>query len=148
MSPYQAINKYIFMPALKEYLAAINMTQKEYLKQHGGVAVLSRLLSEIYYNLVKGPIWAYLHKKGVLSELENEFIEKKGIDAEDIDSAEFEKYVFSKKDVRKVIKTYVRERILPNTDDLVKIYADQIDGDHLKEPTQSVVADDSDELSI
>ena len=58
------------------------------------------------------------------------------------------KYVFSKKDVRKVIKTYVRERILPNTDDLIKIYADQIDGDHLKEPTQSVVADDSDELSI
>ena len=56
MSPYQAINKYIFMPALKLYLESINMTQKDYLKQYGGVAVLSRLLSDIYYELVKGPI--------------------------------------------------------------------------------------------
>ena len=143
MSPYQAINKFIFMPALKLYLAEINMTQKEYLKQYGGVAVLSRLLSEIYYNLVKGPIWAYLDNKGVLSELENEFVEKKGIDAEDIDSAEFEKYVFSKKDVRKVIKTYVREKILPNARDLIEAYAGQIEGDHLKEttPTPSIDVD-------
>ena len=135
MSPYQSINKYIFMPALKLYLANINMTQKEYLKQYGGVAVLSRLLSEIYYNLVKGPIWAYLDNKGVLSELETEFVEKKGIDAVDIDPAEFEKFVFSKKAVRKVVKTYVREKILPNTGDLVEAYADQIEGDHLKETT-------------
>ena len=149
MSPYQAINKYIFMPALKQHLAAINMTQKEYLKQYGGVAVLSKLLSKIYYNLVKGPVWAYLDNKGVLSELENEFVEKKGIDAVDIEPAEFEKFVFSKKAVRKVIKTYVRERILPNKDDLINIYAAQIDGDQLKESTQSVVGDeDADELSI
>ena len=143
MSPYQAINKYIFMPALKQHLAAINMTQKEYLKQYGGVAVLSRLLSEIYYNLVKGPIWAYLDNKGVLSELENEFVEKKGIDAEDIEPAEFEKYVFSKKAVRKVVKTYVREKILPKNIELIEAYAGQIEGDHLKEttPTPSIDVD-------
>ena len=128
------------MPALKMYLAEINMTQKEYLKQYGGVAVLSKLLSEIYYNLVKGPILAYLDHKGVLSELENEFVEKKGIDAADIEPAEFYKYVFSKKEVRKVIKTYVREKILPNQVDLIEAYAGQIEGDHLKEttPTPSI----------
>ena len=144
MSPYQAINKFIFMPALKMYLAEVGMTQKEYLKQYGGVAVLSRLLSEIYYNLVKGPVWAYLDNKGVLSELENEFVEKKGIDAEDPRfAAEFEKFVFSKKDVRKVIKTYVREKILPNNRELIEAYAGQIEGDHLKEttPTPSLDVD-------
>ena len=143
MSPYQAINKFIFMPALKMYLAEIGMTQKEYLKQYGGVAVLSKLLSDIYYNLVKGPILAYLDNKGVLSELENEFVEKKGIDAADIEPAEFYKYVFSKKAVRKVIKTYVREKILPNQVDLIEAYASQIEGDHLKEttPTPSIDVD-------
>ena len=131
------------MPALKLYLANINMTQKEYLKQYGGVAVLSRLLSEIYYNLVKGPIWAYLDNKGVLSELETEFVEKKGIDAVDIDPAEFEKFVFSKKAVRKVVKTYVREKILPKNIELIEAYAGQIEGDHLKEttPTPSIDVD-------
>ena len=143
MSPYQAINKFIFMPALKMYLAEVGMTQKEYLAQYGGVAVLSRLLSEIYYNLVKGPVWAYLDNKGVLSELETEFVEKKGIDAVDIDPAEFEKFVFSKKAVRKVVKTYVREKILPKNIELIEAYAGQIEGDHLKEttPTPSIDVD-------
>ena len=149
MSPYQAINKYIFMPALKLYLESINMTQKDYLKQYGGVAVLSRLLSDIYYELVKGPIWSYLHKIKALDDLQAEFIEKKGIDSESPNfNAEFEKFVFSKKDVRKVVKQYVRNTVLPEAGALIETYAGRIEGDRLKEYTPAPSVAGSDDLDI
>ena len=135
MSPYQAVNKYIFMPALKLYLDNMGVTQKDYLAQNGGVAVLSRLLSEIYGEIVKGPVSAYLQNKGYLDEFESDFVDKKGYDADDPRfAAEFDKYVFSKKAVRDLVKSYYLKNVQPQTDFLIAQYAERIDGNKLKAP--------------
>ena len=135
MSPYQAVNKYIFMPALKLYLDNMGVTQKDYLAQNGGVAVLSRLLSEIYGEIVKGPVSAYLQNKGYLDEFESDFVDKKGYDAEDPRfTAEFDKYVFSKKAVRDLVKSHYIKNVQPQIDFLIAQYAERIDGDKLKAP--------------
>ena len=137
LTPYQAVNKYIVMPALEAHLAEINMTKKEYLSTYGGVSVLSRLASDIYYELVKAPVLAYLDNMGVTPELEKAFLENKPENYEETSNyaAEFEKYVFGKKNVRDLVKSYVRDSVLPNAADLIRHYAAIIEGDHLKEPT-------------
>ena len=144
---WKRYNKYT--PRKMSPYQAINMTQKDYLKQYGGVAVLSRLLSDIYYELVKGPIKSYLHKIGALHDLQAEFIEKKGLDPNDPNfKAEFEKFVFSKKDVRKVVKEYVRNTVLPETGALIENYAGRIEGDRLKEYTPAPSVAGSGDLDI
>ena len=137
LTPYQAVNKYIVMPALEAHLAEINMTKKEYLSTYGGVSVLSRLASDIYYELVKAPVLAYLDNMGVTPELEKAFLENKPENYEETSNyaAEFEKYVFGKKNVRDFVKTYVSERVLPNATEAIRHYGALIEGDHLKDPT-------------
>ena len=128
------------MPALEAHLAEINMTKKEYLSSYGGVGVLSRLASDIYYSLVKAQVLAYLDNKGALQELEKAFLENKpkNYELENPNyAAEFEKYVFGKKNVRDLVKAYVRDSVLPNATELITKYAAMIEGDHLKDPTQT-----------
>ena len=137
LTPYQAVNKYIVMPALEAHLAEINMTKKEYLSTYGGVSVLSRLASDIYYELVKAPVLAYLDNMGVTPELEKAFLENKPENYEETSNyaAEFEKYVFGKKNVRDLVKAYVRDKVLPNATEAIRHYGAMIEGDHLKEST-------------
>ena len=137
LTPYQAVNKYIVMPALEAHLAEINMTKKEYLSTYGGVSVLSRLASDIYYELVKAPVLAYLDNMGVTPELEKAFLENKPKNYEENPNcpAEFEKYVFGKKNVRDFVKAYVHDSVLPKANELISRYAAIIEGDHLKDPT-------------
>ena len=144
LSPYQAVNKYIVQPALDRYLAARHMTKKQYLDQfkgedgYSGIGALSRLASEIYFSVVKAPVEAYLEHKGVRQQLERDFLALKGGDAylEDPDCpAEFQKYIFSRKSVKDLVASYVREQVLPSAETLITKLATQIEGDHLKDPT-------------
>ena len=139
LSPYQAVNKYIVMPALELHLGELKMSKKEYLSSYGGVGVLSRLASDIYYSLVKGPVWAYLDSKGALQELEKVFLDNKPNNYVERPTyaAEFEKYVFNRKDVRNLVKEYVNDNVLPKAGDLISHYSALIEGDHLKDPTQT-----------
>ena len=99
------------------------------------VVLLSRLLSEIYGEIVKGPVSAYLQNKGYLDEFEHDFVDKKGYDAEDPRfAAEFDKYVFSKKAVRDLVKSHYLKNVQPQIDFLIAQYAERIDGDKLKAP--------------
>ena len=101
--------------------------------------MLSRLASDIYYSLVKGPVWAYLTSKGALQELEKVFLDNKPNNYVERPTyaAEFEKYVFNRKDVRNLVKEYVNDNVLPKAGDLISRYSVLIEGDHLKDPTQT-----------
>ena len=136
-SPYQAINKYIVLPALDMYLKGLNMSRKKYLETYGGVGALSRLASEIYYSLVKAPVLGALGKGDSLEKLERAFLALKGEEyLEDPNySVELEKYIFSRKGIKDVVMTYVRDQVLPNADKLIASYATMIEGNHLKDPT-------------
>ena len=144
LSPYQAVNKYIVLPALDLYLAGRNMTKKQYLamnkrsEEDSGIGALSRLASEIYFSVVKAPVEAYLEHEGVRQKLELDFLALKGGDTylEDPDcTAEFHKYIFSRKNVKDLVARYVRDRVLPNAKTLINALATKIEGDHLKDPT-------------
>ena len=134
LSPYQAVNKYIVQPALDLYLKSMSMTKKQYLDQfkgeddYSGIGALSRLASDIYFTVVKAPVEAYLEHEGVRQKLELDFLALKGGASylEDPDCpAEFQKYIFSRKNVKDLVARYVRDRVLPNA----------IEGDHLRDPT-------------
>ena len=152
LSPYQAVNKYIVLPALDLYLANRNMTKKQYLamnkrsEEDSGIGALSRLASEIYYSLVKAPVRAYLmseetRKDGFteMEKLERAFLALRGgeeyrdncLDYE----AELDKYVFSRTHIKSLVSRYVGDRVLTQAARLIGIFASKIEGDHLKDPT-------------
>lgn len=137
LCPYQAVNKYIVQPALDQYLAAKNMTKTQYLAANGGVGALSRLASDIYYSLVKGPVEAHLENIGARNDIERDFLAIKGVDyLENPDCpAEFEKYIFRRSDVKGLVTKYVRDTVLHAKDRLIAAYANLIEGDHLRDPT-------------
>ena len=114
------------------------MTKTQYLAAYGGVGALSKLASDIYFTVVKAPVEAYLEHEGVRQKLELDFLDLKGgaTYLEDPDCpAEFQKYIFSRKSVKDLVASYVRERVLPNAKTLITKLATQIEGDHLKDPT-------------
>ena len=118
---------------MKQYLAMNKRSEED-----SGIGALSRLASEIYFSVVKAPVEAYLEHQGVHQQLERDFLALKGGDAylEDPDCpAEFQKYIFSRKSVKDLVASYVRDQVLPNAEKLITKLATQIEGDHLKDPT-------------
>lgn len=138
LSPYQAINKYIVMPALDKYLTNNGIDKKAYLKENGGVGVLSRITSTIYDELVKSPVKSYLLNKGVYQMYEENYKKTHKVSEPNYE-INLEKYVFSKKEVKDVVRQYATQKILPNAAELVAQYAEVID--EYKKPYE-VSADD------
>ena len=127
LSPYQAINRYIVMPALEQYLAKQGIDKKTYITANGGVGVLSRITSTVYDELVRTPVKAYLINNGAYQIHEANFKQtKKGHESTNYE-VDLEKYVFSKKDVKDVVRQYVANKVLPKASELVAQYAEVID---------------------
>ena len=148
LSPYQAVNKYIVMPALELHLAELNMTKKEYLNQNGGVGVLSRinLTSTVYDELVRTPVKAYLINNGAYQIHEANFKQtKKGLESTNYE-VDLEKYVFSKKDVKDTVRRYVVGKVLPDAARLISDYTDVID--EYKKPYEASAEVSDDDLDI
>ena len=127
LSPYQAINRYIVMPALETYLKNNGIDKKTYIAANGGVGVLSRITSNVYDELVKAPVKAYLINNRAYEMHEENFKQtKKGQESTNYE-VDLEKYVFSKKDVKDVVRQYVANKVLPKASELVAQYAEVID---------------------
>ena len=139
LSPYQAINRYIVMPALETYLAKQGKDKKTYIAANGGVGVLSRITSNVYDELVRAPVKAYLLNNGAYEMHEANFKQtKKGRETTNYE-VDLEKYVFSKKDAKDVVRQYVANKVLPKAGELVAQYAEVID--EYKNPYEASVDD-------
>lgn len=118
ISPFNVFRTYITMVAINKYLASIGITMKEFVKQNG-VGVLSSMNSDLYYYMVKGPIKAKLQEgadgQSLYHELEQQFIEGKQDPEYNAEAptfeVDFEKWLFNKKDVKNLVKRWVRQLI-------------------------------------
>ena len=120
LSPYQAIQKYIFTPAFKAYLQESNITRKQFIEAFGFGSIATSA-SNVYYVLVKEAIYAKLVRsnKQVLDEIEQDYIEmrQRKIPGYNKSAGDFTEglinYLFTRKDIKIMAANYVNH-ILSN----------------------------------
>lgn len=114
LTPFNAFRAYIGMPAFDKFLDSIGVTRKQFIKQRG-VGDMSKIIGNLFYEMVKGPIKAMLHDKGHMEALEQQFIEgkqdnKPGYSADDPNyETDLDNWLFKKADVKKVVKALTRQ---------------------------------------
>ena len=119
LSPYQAIQKYIFTPAFDAFLQEAKMTRKQFIESFG-FGSIARSASNVYNILVKEVIYAKLVRtnKQQLGEFEQDYIRimQRKIPGYDQSAADFTEglinYLFTRKDIKAMAAEYVHHILL------------------------------------
>ena len=119
LSPYQAIQKYIFTPAFDAFLQEAKMTRKQFIESFG-FGSIARSASNVYNALVKDVIYAKLVRtnKQQLGEFEQDYIRimQRKIPGYDQSAADFTEglinYLFTRKDIKTMAAEYVHHILL------------------------------------
>ena len=119
LSPYQAIQKYIFTPAFDAFLQEAKMTRKQFIESFG-FGSIARSASNVYYVLVKEAIYAKLVRtnKALLEGFAQDYIIIKqrkdpGYDQSADDFTEgLINYLFTRKDIKAMAAEYVHHILL------------------------------------
>lgn len=119
LSPYQAIQKYIFTPAFDAFLQEAKMTRKQFIESFG-FGSIARSASNVYIALVKEAIYAKLVRtnKALLEGFAQDYIiirqrKDPGYDQSADDFTEgLINYLFTRKDIKTMAAEYVRHILL------------------------------------
>lgn len=119
LSPYQAIQKYIFTPAFKAYLQESNMTRNKFIDDFGFGSIATSA-SNVYNRLVKDVIYAKLVRtnKALLEGFAQDYIiirqrKDPGYDQSADDFTDgLINYLFTRKDIKAMAAEYVNHILL------------------------------------
>ena len=119
LSPYQAIQKYIFTPAFNAYLQESNMTRKQFIDEFG-FGGIAKSASNVYNILVKDAIYAKLVRtnKAQLEGFAQDYIiirqrKEPGYNQSADDFTEdLINYLFTRKDIKAMAAEYVHHILL------------------------------------
>ena len=119
LSPYQAIQKYVFTPAFDAFLHEAKMTRKQFIDEFG-FGSIARSASNVYNILVKNAIYAKLVRtnKALLEGFAQDYIIIKqrkdpGYDQSADDFTEgLINYLFTRKDIKAMAAEYVHHILL------------------------------------
>ena len=119
LSPYQAIQKYVFTPAFDAFLQEAKMTRKQFIGEFG-FGSIARSASNVYNVLVKEAIYAKLVRtnKALLEGFAQDYIiirqrKDPGYDQSADDFTEgLINYLFTRKDIKAMAAEYVHHILL------------------------------------